>query len=157
MKLICEGPAEHLKLTSHPKSNCTLGTSSGGNAGNHHDPHHNYQYHQLTKGTDTEDTEDELKAPLLSINQRLNEIYVSSGGERRRPLSSTTSNHSTPNWIASRETTELHQLTTPTTPSAVVGYAPRHKFCPFPSRRDINHRLSIWYALDKWTLLFRTR
>lgn len=100
MKLICDGPAEHLKIN---QKNCT---ATG-------DPHnYKYQYHQLTKSTTDTDTEDELKAPLLSINQRLNEI-LSNNSQAAADLQS---------------------------------YAPRHKFCPFPSRRDINHRLSIWYA-----------
>lgn len=134
MKLICDGPAEHLKLNQ--KNSTTTSTATGDpHIHNPHLPHpqYKYQYHQLTKTADT-DTEDELKAPLLTINQRLNEIYVSSSGEpRRRPTTSTTTNHNNNN----SNRPEIHQLS---------NYTPRHKFCPFPSRRDINHRLSIWYA-----------
>lgn len=127
MKLICDGPTEHLKLA---QKICTTSPSTTGDPQHQHS-HQKYQYHQLSKATDT-DTEDELKAPLLSINQRLNDVFVSSSGggggsDHRRYLSSNI-----------RPAAELQQL-----PS----YAPRHKYCPFPSRRDINHRLSIWYAL----------
>lgn len=122
MKLICDEPAEHLKINSTSSQYRQLfkGSSSS---------NHSLEFTSCEPTTE-EDTEDELKAPLLSINERLNEIYVS-GGERRRPLK---------DWATSDcPQQQQHNLN-------LTGRRPRHKFCPFPSRRDINHRLSIWYA-----------
>lgn len=120
MKLICDEPAEHLKINSTSSQYRQL--FKGGSSSN------NSLEYTSCEPTTEEDTEDELKAPLLSINERLNEIYVS-GGERRRPLK---------DWATSESHQQQHHLN-------LTG-RPRHKFCPFPSRRDINHRLSIWYA-----------